>query len=57
MRKREVDRLIRRITGYLSTPAGRASLEQARKDAQKFCEDLRKKRAVDPLSLFERVTI
>ena len=55
--KRRLNKLIREIGAYLATPEGKASLRQAREEAEQLCAELRRKRAVDPLSLFERITI
>lgn len=57
MRRREIDRMVRKIAKYLGTPEGKASLKRAREDAERFCAEMRRKRHVDPLSMFERVTI
>jgi len=57
MTKREVDRIVRRIAKHLATPEGKASLKKAMDEAEAFNREQRRKRMVDPLSLFERVTI
>lgn len=57
MTKREIERAIRRITKHLSTPEGKASLREAMEQAERFNAEQRRKRMVDPLTLFERVTI
>lgn len=54
---RKLDKIILSIAVYLNTPEGKASLLKARKDAEQLCADLRRKRIVDPLFLFERITI
>lgn len=57
MRKRELNRMICKIAAFLQTPEGRASLKKAADDAKAFCAEMRRKREVDPLSLFDRITI
>lgn len=57
MTKRDVERAVRRIAKFLSTPEGKASLREAMEQAERFNQEQRRKRMVDPLSLFERVTI
>lgn len=57
MRKREIERAVKRIAKHLATPEGKASLREAKKQAEQFIQEQRRKRAVDPVSLWERVTI
>lgn len=49
--------MICKIAAFLQTPEGRASLKKAADDAKAFCAEMRRKREVDPLSLFDRITI
>lgn len=57
MNRRQLNKTIREITAHLQTPEGKASLKKARDDAQAFCEEMRRKRAVPWWTLWGRVTI
>lgn len=57
MRKREVERLVRKITKCVQSPEGRASLNEAKRQTEELIQELRRKRKIDPLTLFERIMI